>query len=177
MSQRSKPETCSMAKYRTVLKEYMRKEYMRTYEKKDAIIPDILIHNYSTDVNANGATTMQAIFDVKTVRVDKTIRLTGQGRLYKTTAHAFENPAAEIRSADCRKQYGTSATTLDTKLGTTDNPKPFTTALTSNFHSGGVHPIVFGAFGETKEKTRKLLRSMRIFILKFCLIQLLKKRL
>ena len=48
-------------------------------------------------------------------------------------------------------QYGTGATTLDTKFGTIDNPKSFTTALTSNFHSGGVHPIVFGAFGETNE--------------------------
>mmetsp|Transcript_12532 Transcript_12532/g.15430 ORF Transcript_12532/g.15430 Transcript_12532/m.15430 type:complete len:195 (+) Transcript_12532:85-669(+) len=73
----------------------MLKEYMRKYDKKDAMIPDILIHNYSTDANAYGTAAMQATFYVKEVRVDKA------KRLYKVSEHAFKNPAAKIRSAGC----------------------------------------------------------------------------
>mmetsp|Transcript_5394 Transcript_5394/g.5918 ORF Transcript_5394/g.5918 Transcript_5394/m.5918 type:complete len:374 (-) Transcript_5394:71-1192(-) len=134
------------------------KEYVRKFRHKDAVIPDILIHNYSPDVNASGASTMQAIFDVKTIRVDKPNAATGQGVMYKTTLQAFEKPATEIRATGCRRQYATHTSKLDRDLGQPpDNPRPFTNALNS-FHSGGVHPLVFGAFGETNETTRKIIK-------------------
>mmetsp|Transcript_11318 Transcript_11318/g.14192 ORF Transcript_11318/g.14192 Transcript_11318/m.14192 type:complete len:93 (+) Transcript_11318:583-861(+) len=91
---------------------------------------------------------MQAIFDVKTIRVDKPNAATGQGVMYKTTPQAFEKPATEIKTNDTRKQYSTDASKLDGNIGKPGNPNPFTNALNS-FHSGGVHPLVFGAFGET----------------------------
>mmetsp|Transcript_5393 Transcript_5393/g.5915 ORF Transcript_5393/g.5915 Transcript_5393/m.5915 type:complete len:231 (-) Transcript_5393:71-763(-) len=101
---------------------------------------------------------MQAIFDVKTIRVDKPNAATGQGVMYKTTLQAFEKPATEIRATGCRRQYATHTSKLDRDLGQPpDNPRPFTNALNS-FHSGGVHPLVFGAFGETNETTRKIIK-------------------
>ncbi len=38
---------------------------------KDAIVPDILVHDFPPDNNANGNTVVPAIFDIKTVRIDK----------------------------------------------------------------------------------------------------------
>jgi hypothetical protein len=48
----------------------------RLQVSKDAIIPDILIHNYPSDTNGHGNAVIAAITDVKTVRVDK-----GQNKL------------------------------------------------------------------------------------------------
>lgn len=38
--------------------------YLNLHQKKDAIIPDILVHNYPTDNNSAGARNMEAIFDI-----------------------------------------------------------------------------------------------------------------
>ena len=45
--------------------------YIVRFDHKDAIIPDILIHNYLADNKANGHFVTPAIFDIKTIRVDK----------------------------------------------------------------------------------------------------------
>ena len=50
--------------------EYL-KEYVDTQLSKSAIIPDILVHNYPGSCNSNGNAFIAAMFDVKTVRVDK----------------------------------------------------------------------------------------------------------
>ena len=46
-------------------------KYLTLYHKKDCIIPDILVHDHPKDTNAAGARHMEAIFDVKTLRIDK----------------------------------------------------------------------------------------------------------
>ena len=43
------------------------------------MVPDILVHNYPPDNNANGNAVVPVIFDIKTVRVDK------RGDLYKVS--------------------------------------------------------------------------------------------
>ena len=55
-------------------------KYQRAHTRKDAIIPDMLVHNYLPDVNANGKCSMPAIFDVKTLRVDKNLIIYNQGK-------------------------------------------------------------------------------------------------
>ena len=44
--------------------------YLNLHQKKDAIIPDILVHNHHTDINSTRARNMEAIFDMKTLRID-----------------------------------------------------------------------------------------------------------
>ena len=45
--------------------------YMELHSHKDAIIPNILVHNFPSDRNENRAVSVEAIFDVKTLRIDK----------------------------------------------------------------------------------------------------------
>jgi len=45
--------------------------YLRLQDKKDFIIPDILIYDYEADGNSVGNMTVPAIFEVKTTRVDR----------------------------------------------------------------------------------------------------------
>ena len=47
------------------------RRYLDEFERKNAIIPDILVDNYIPDSTANGATVSQASFDIKTLRIDK----------------------------------------------------------------------------------------------------------
>ena len=44
--------------------------YLNLRQKKDAIIPDILLHNHPTDENSTGVRNMEAIFDIKPLRID-----------------------------------------------------------------------------------------------------------
>ena len=39
--------------------------YLNLHRRQDAIIPDLMVHDYIGDINANGARCMEAIFDVK----------------------------------------------------------------------------------------------------------------
>ena len=47
------------------------KAYLRLCRKQDKMRPDIIIHNHPKDANSTGAREMNAIFDVKTLRIDK----------------------------------------------------------------------------------------------------------
>ena len=127
--------------------------YLAQFDRKDAIIPDILIHNYPADANANGHHVTPAIFDIKTVRVDKS------GQTYRTgiPGHTILR-AVEKRERSCKTDYRRRASALDTKFAPDDPQKPFTRTLQQNFHSGGVHPIIVGAFGETNIETHALLK-------------------
>ena len=46
-------------------------KYVNLHQRRDAIIPDILIHDHPSDRNAAGASSMEAIYDIKTLRIDK----------------------------------------------------------------------------------------------------------
>ena len=47
---------------------------------------------------------------------------------------------------------------LDAKLAEGNDSKPFATALTSQFHSGGVIPLVFGTYAEANKETHQLIK-------------------
>jgi hypothetical protein len=60
--------------FSNIIPEDMHREYQRSHTRKEAIIPDmVLVHNYLPDVNANVKCSKPAIFDVKTLRVDKNL--------------------------------------------------------------------------------------------------------
>ena len=48
---------------------------------------------------------------------------------------------------------------LDEKCASNYTTHPFAEALKNHFHSGGVHPLVFGAFGETNKATERLIKA------------------
>ena len=94
-----------------------------------------------------------AIFDVKTVRVDK------RGDIYRAGTGTREiRRAVEKREQSCKQDYIRKAAALDRKFAPEDQHHPFSEAIKKSFHSGGVHPIVLGAFGEANEYTHKLLK-------------------
>ena len=54
--------------------------------------------------------------------------------------------------------YLNRAKQLDAKLAEGDDSKLFATALTSQFHSGGVIPLVFGMYAEANKETHQLIK-------------------
>ena len=92
---------------------------------------------------------MPAIFDVKTLRVDKNLVIYNQGKGGTKAVRAVKK---RVRST--RLSYHNRAKQLDEKLAPGDDSKPFATALTSQFHSGGVIPLVFGTFAEFTVQAR-----------------------
>ena len=118
--------------------------YLNLHRRKDAIIPDILVHNHPSDNNAAGARNMEAIFDIKTLRIDK------NEDFYSETRRTFRR-AVDTKVERVRRSYMLAAEKLDIKCGANYTTHPFSEALKNNFNSGGVHPVVFGAFGETND--------------------------
>lgn len=55
-----------------------------------------------------------------------------------------------------RRDYIRWAEMLDEKCAENYTTHPFSEALKNSFHSSGVHPIVFGAFGETNADSERL---------------------
>jgi hypothetical protein len=76
--------------FSNLIPEDIHREYQRSHTRKDAIIPDMLVHNYLPDVNANGKCSMPAIFDVKTLRVDKNLIIYNQGKGGKKAIRAVK---------------------------------------------------------------------------------------
>ena len=70
-----------LSMFSNIIPADMHREYQQLHTRKDVIIPDMLgVHNYLRDVNANGKCSMPAIFDVKTLRVDKNLVIYNQGK-------------------------------------------------------------------------------------------------
>ena len=113
----------------------------------------MLVHNYLPDVNANGKCSMPAIFDVKTLWVDKNLVIYHQGKGGKNVIRAVKT---RVRST--RLSYLNRAKQLDEKLAPGDDLKPFATAIASQFHSGGVIPLVFGTYAEANKETHELIK-------------------
>ena len=57
-----------------------------------------------------------------------------------------------------RRNYMKRCEKLDLEFTNDDGSHPFAEAMRTQFQSGGVHPLVFGAFGETNDNTRDLVR-------------------
>ena len=47
---------------------------------------------------------------------------------------------------------------MDEKLAQGDDSNLFASALTSQFHSGGVIPLVFGTYAEANKETHELIK-------------------
>ena len=128
--------------------------YLRLHSRKDAIIPDILAHDFPADANGSGARCMEAIFDIKTLRVDR------QAHFYRDQP---PDPAQHRRATDrklltVRRDYQRRAEKLDISCSNDDGSTHFAEALKTRFQSGGVHPIVFGAFGEANRQVGLIVR-------------------
>ena len=128
-------------------------KYLNLHRRQDAIIPDLLVHDYVGDLNAHGANFVEAIFDIKTLRIDK------NQKYYSEKPN--RNPskrATDIKTKDVRRDYQRRCEKLDIECTNDNGTTYFADAMKNDFHSGGVHPLVFGAFGETNEGTRELIR-------------------
>ncbi len=124
--------------------EYL-KEYLQDQVQKDAIIPDILVHNYPGDNNAHGNAVVPAMFDIKTVRIDK------RGAIYKVGVRGRRggiDRAVKKKTKACQSNYLSRAKKLDEKFANGDASKPFQRAIQQTFTSGNAIPLVFGAVGE-----------------------------
>jgi len=58
----------------------------------------------------------------------------------------------EKRETSICNEYRRKIRKLDRDLGSVDDTHPFTNAIQNSFHSRGIHPLVFGHFGETNAK-------------------------
>ena len=118
----------------------------------DSVIPDILIHNYKDDKGTSRTACMPALLDVKTLRVDK------RASYYTVGTHGGRKtrPAVEKKSTNVRTDYTKRIGRLDTKFAPGDESKPFISAYINTFATGGVMPIVCGAFGEMNIHTHRL---------------------
>ena len=61
---------------------------------------------------------------------------------------------------------------MDVKFAPNNDLKLFTTAITSQFYSGGVVPLVFGTYAEANKETHELIKfcaltdsHLRIFLI------------
>jgi len=64
--------------------------------------------------------------------------------------------AVETVTINARQSYVYKCGKLDKKCAPDDPTEPFSRALGDNFHFGGAHPMVFGAFGECNKKVKWL---------------------
>jgi len=128
-------------------------KYINLHQRRDAIIPDILVHNHPGDRNAVGACHIESIYDIKTLRVDKS------QAFYSETRKRNFRRAVDTKVMRVRKEYMTRAEKLDIKCGANFNTHPFSEALKNNFNLGGFHPVVFRAFGETNLETERMIKK------------------
>ena len=130
---------------------------------RDAIIPDLLIHDYPLDRTELGQDGVAARTGVAILEV-KGVRLTN-------TTYPVRSRAADTRATKVRREYTQKARSLDHQfapdltMDPTDTSVrrtgPFERAM-STFVSGGPIPCVVGAFGETNAETDALLRTLAL---------------
>ena len=95
------------------------KRYLDNHVFRDSIIPDILIHDYPTDSNCHGSTSMESIFDIKTLRVDK------NSSFYKQLPTGLARRATDTKVNTVRRDYMRRAEKLDIEFTDEDIIKPF----------------------------------------------------
>ena len=127
-------------------------KYLDLHKRQDAIIPDLMICDYIGDINASRARNMGSIYDIKTLRVDK------NQKIYTKHSSQDSHRATYTKTKDVRRDYMRRCEKLDIKCTNDDRTHHFLEALANDFHSGGVHPLVFGTYGEINKETRNLIR-------------------
>ena len=121
-------------------------------KKNNRIGPDIIIHNNLKDANSSGVRDTNAIFDVKSLRIDK------NGHFYSDNRKIYRR-AVDTKVMRVRIDLMMLAEKLDERSVNNYTTNPFAEALKNHFHLGGVHPLVFGAFGETNMETERLITN------------------
>ena len=58
-----------------------------------------------------------------------------------------------------QREYSTRVEKLNKECDNDINSTPFTDALKNKFHTGGIIPVVFGAFGETDINTIRMIKT------------------
>ena len=102
------------------------KRYLDNHALKDSIIPDILIHDYHSDSNSHGPRSMESIFDIKTLRVDK------NSSFYKQLPTGLARRAIDTKVNTVRRDYMRRAEKLDIECTDDNITKPFKNALKIN---------------------------------------------
>ena len=86
---------------------------------KDRIVPDILAHNFPFRNSGIGAMTTTAIFDVKTLRIDKA------GTFYPQNPNRMHVRAVDKKIGGVRRDYMRRAEGLDRTCTNNDGTTPF----------------------------------------------------
>jgi hypothetical protein len=135
----------SLRAYYQAYSETARVHDLRHCNKKDAIIPDVLIHNYPLSLpelhsQGRSARSGAAIFEIKGIRICN--------QRYPAMSRDSDKRADSVRT-----EYVKKAQTCDRRFAasTPSDVGPFQRAI-SSFATGGVIPLVFGAFGESNKE-------------------------
>ena len=108
--------------------------YLELHPYKDTMIPDLLVHQFPSDQNRNGAVSVELIYDTKTICIDK----------HKENNHTLSTSTSprvtttKVHSVCC--SYLTAAEKLGIACTGNDGTAPFSTAIQTQYHSDGVHP-------------------------------------
>ena len=114
-------------------------------------MPDILVHNFPMGPNGVGILKGGAIFDIKTLRVDKT------AVYYFKEGSRMKRRGVDTKCHVVKRDYMRRAEILDEKCNEDVNASYFADTLKHKFHSGGVYPMVFGAYRESDATTFHLI--------------------
>ena len=116
---------------------------------------DILVHNFPMEPNGLGILKGEAIFDVKTLRVDKA------SAFYFKDGERMRKRAVDTKCHTVRQEYMQRAEVVDDKCNDDINATHFAHVLKHSFHSGGVYHMVFGAYGESEVTTSRLIKNVQ----------------
>ena len=94
---------------------------------KEAIIPDILVHNYPLKARGVGHLNGEAIFDIKTVRIDK------NGTIYPRSERRMKRRGVDSKLEKVQREYSTRAEKFNKQCDNDINSTPFTDALKISF--------------------------------------------
>lgn len=99
---------------------------------------------------------MEAIYDVKTLRIDKA------GLFYSDPRQIFRR-AVDTKVERVQRDHMWQSEVLDGKCGAKYTTHPFSEVLKNQFHSHRVQPLICGAFGETNSSTHRLIKRCAQF--------------
>jgi len=127
--------------------------YLNLHTTREAIIPDFLIHDFLGDANGSKARNMAAIFDFKTLRIDT------NSLLYAVKKTGEARRATDMKFLRVGRDYPRRPEKLDVTCAEGNATHPFTEVMKNNCHSSGVHPLVFGKFGDVNGATSRLITA------------------
>ena len=93
------------------------------HTRKNAIIPDLLVHNFPSDWNRNSAVSVETIFNIKTLWINRS-------EFFYRTLHARTAPrATATKVRNVRHGYLTVAEKLDISCTVDNGTAPFLDAI------------------------------------------------